>query len=199
MKVLFCKCAWMDKYQGPAYENDDIIVGGGSYVDQTGEGGEQNNFIIHEDNRLRGYVYPKGYTDKYGEKKVQKINLERICKSAKNKEKVEGVLVVWAATHPDEEGSRVIGWYKNATVYREFTGDKYNDYYNVIADFRNCVLITNPNNRKVEIPKASKGVFGFGSALYRFTDEETSKEKVNEIIEYIEWYEENAYDPIWLP
>ena len=45
------------------------------------------------------------------------IKLEKIG-GAETDEKVNGVTVVWTATNPEHGGTRIVGWYKNATVYR---------------------------------------------------------------------------------
>ncbi|SQC01503.1 hypothetical protein [Clostridium tetanomorphum] len=51
--------------------------------------------------------------------KNSELQLEKIDDSGENKDSLEEVLVIWVAKRPnDKVGGRIIGWYKNATVYR---------------------------------------------------------------------------------
>ena len=111
-KIIFCNTGWMDFYKGLT---NDTIVGGGKYVDSMGWGGEMLNFKIF-DNRLYGYVQPK-IDRKYNNPST--IKLEKLGASETD-ESLTGVTVVWTATDPDNGGTYIIGWYKNATVYRHY-------------------------------------------------------------------------------
>lgn len=102
----------MDFYKGLT---NDTIVGGGKYVDRMGWGGEMLNFQSF-DNSLYGYVQPK-IDKKYNNPST--IKLEKLGAS-ETEENLSGVTVVWTATDPDNGGSYIIGWYKNATVYRHY-------------------------------------------------------------------------------
>lgn len=109
--LLFCNIGWMTHYEGLKDKPDDI-VGGGKHVDTYHHGHEACNFLPCKD----GNVY--GYVDRSGNGKQSSINLERIG-GTKACTSVEGVDVVWVATHPERGGRRVVGWYRDATVYRE--------------------------------------------------------------------------------
>lgn len=111
-KIIFCNTGWMDFYNGLT---NDIIVGGGKYVDRMGWGGEMLNFKSF-DNNLYGYVQPK-IDKKY--KNPSSIKLEKLGASETD-ESLSGVTVVWTATDPDKGGTYIIGWYKNAKVYRHY-------------------------------------------------------------------------------
>lgn len=100
MKILYCRIGWMNFYKGP---KNDIIANGGRNDDKF----EVYNFMPHQDMYL-GFVEPMGT-----------IHVERLG-AAKADEYVDDVLVVWLATSPDEGGMRIVGWYRDATVYREF-------------------------------------------------------------------------------
>lgn len=111
-KILFCNTGWMDFYKGLT---NDTIVGGGKYVDSMGWGGEMLNFKSF-DNSFYGYVQPK-IDRKYNNPST--IKLEKLGASETD-ESLSGVTVVWTATDPDNGGTYIIGWYKNATVYRHY-------------------------------------------------------------------------------
>ncbi len=115
-QVFFCRIAWMEKYHGPS--GGDTPKGGGSYVDENHSAFEEYNFSYH-----KGYAY--GYVRAKAESKIHPTNkaikIERINKiQGKNEEQVDGVTVIFFATIPGiSKGSVIVGWYKNATVYRD--------------------------------------------------------------------------------
>lgn len=58
--------------------------------------------------------------------KANELHIEKIngCELLKNEEFAEDVLVVWCATTDLNETS-IVGWYKNATVYRYYEEFKF--------------------------------------------------------------------------
>lgn len=100
----------MDFYKGI---KGDKITGGGKHVDNEGWGGEMFNFKEFE-NKVYGYVQPK-LDRKY--QNPSTITLEKLG-GLETDEKLNNVTVIWTATDPDNRGTYIIGWYKNATVYR---------------------------------------------------------------------------------
>ena len=111
MKILFCNVGWMESYQGQSAA--DKIQGGGSYVHEERMGHEICNFATHRRN-VYGYVRPPNANRQPG---AGQIKIERI--GGNQSDFVSNVLVVWTATRP-EGGTVVVGWYKNAIVYRYF-------------------------------------------------------------------------------
>ena len=107
--ILFCNIGWMSRYEGLDNKSDKI-VGGGSYVRENKSGDEVCNFVKCDD----GYVY--GHVESIKGAKDRSIKIERL---GGNGDYVEGIDVVWTATHPDQGGRRLVGWYRNATIYRE--------------------------------------------------------------------------------
>lgn len=108
-RMFFCNIGWMSRYEGLSGKPDKI-VGGGKYVSDNDSGGEVCNFLIADD----GMVY--GYVETFKNNHDRKIRLEAIGGQG---DRVDGVDVVWTATDPQEKGRRVVGWYRNATVFRE--------------------------------------------------------------------------------
>lgn len=104
-KILYCRIGWMNSYNGLI--NGDKIKNGGSY-NRENIGHEIYNFSSYE-GKYYGYVQPvNGST----------INIDRIS-GEKEIDYIDDVLVVWVATR-DYYGQVVIGWYKDARVYRYY-------------------------------------------------------------------------------
>ena len=113
-RMIFCHVAWMARYRG--YTDDDTPVGDGTYL--APKKAEVNNFKSLGDHMF-GYVPARART----------INVSRIGPTigevacAGNRKlgccdtRTEGVDVVWTAQSPDL-GRVVVGWYRNATVFR---------------------------------------------------------------------------------
>jgi hypothetical protein len=111
-RIVFFNTGWMDFYKGLS---NDTITGGGKYVDSMGWGGEMLNFKPFS-GHLFGYVQPK-IDRKYDNPST--IKLEKIG-ATEDDEKFDNVTVVWTATDPDNGGTYITGWYKNATVFRYY-------------------------------------------------------------------------------
>lgn len=109
-RVLVCRTAWMDFYRG---SKGDKASGGGAYVKEEGFGHELFNFLPGADGRFRGYVRPPGQ----GPVRDQGINIGRLG-AVRGADRIDGVTVFWVATHPALGGTRVVGWYDDATVFR---------------------------------------------------------------------------------
>ncbi|MCF8057571.1 MAG: hypothetical protein K9K37_13165 [Desulfocapsa sp.] len=107
--LFFCNIGWMNRYEG-LKGKPDKIVGGGKYVDENETGHEVCNFLIAND----GYVY--GHVETIKKDKDRAIRLEAFGGEGDHS---SGIDVVWTATDPDNGGRRVVGWYRNATVFRE--------------------------------------------------------------------------------
>jgi hypothetical protein len=108
--LLFCNIGWMARYQGLARQ-EDRIVGGGRHVKEHGRGFEVCNFLPCDDGNIYGHV------EVSKKEEDQNLNINRLSASKPDKS-VKGVTVVWTATHPREGGRRVIGWYREAEVFR---------------------------------------------------------------------------------
>ena len=149
MKIVFCKIGWSSSYNG---DISDKPVNGGSYnINQIGH-------EIHNFKSFNGTYY--GYV----QSTKDNIEVSRIDRDAK--EKAENVLVIWCATREKTRGQVIIGWYKNATIYREhqFVPDdvmeernlKDHNFYNIIS---NDVFLIPENERKFEIDYKGRNVW----------------------------------------
>lgn len=107
--VLFARIGWMVYYAGPQ-SGDERPKGGGRYNNKC-IGHEAFNFARFND-RLFGFVQPPMAA------KDASIALERISPNSRVGS-ISGVLLIFVATDREHGGQRVVGWYRNATVYRE--------------------------------------------------------------------------------
>ncbi len=113
MKILYCRTGWMKEYKG--YVNDDRPINGGKWNNEH-IGHEIFNFLPHS-RKYYGYVKPG--KEKTGESpKVGRIHIDKLGAKV-NDVSINGVLVVWVAKAPQGRGQYIVGWYKNATVYKE--------------------------------------------------------------------------------
>lgn len=196
MRILFCRITNMKYYKGGC--EDDKPIKGGEYVEKYGEAGEEYNFEpikVSESNKFEcfGFVEPK--RNKKG--KINQFHLENLegCSRMKNEEFIEDVLVVWCTTLLSG-GMAVVGWYKNATVFRKPKKDTFTDvnvYYNVRANAEDCTLI--PENMRTQwkwsVPlKAKKRTYGFGSRpMIWYPEELEAKNYLKELVKNIDEYD----------
>lgn len=106
-RLFFCNTGWMENYQG--ITPSDKIVGGGKVVAITQRGSEVCNFLPYE-----GWCY--GFVQPFGRKDVE-IQIDRLG-AAEGDNYVENVDVVLTALKPGG-GTFIVGWYKDAYVFRE--------------------------------------------------------------------------------
>jgi len=176
-KILFLNIGWMKNYKGIS---GDTISGGGSFVDKKGYGHEIFNFFP-ENGLMHGYVQPVI--------PHRTIKLERVGASAKDSY-LDNVLVIWVSKAP-KGGVYIIGWYKNATIFREKqtpdtkTQRQHNGKilgYYAKAKEEDCVLLP-PDKRTKEI---TRGKGGMGQSNVWYADKKEHKEFRTDVIKYIE-------------
>jgi hypothetical protein len=155
-KVLFVRVGWMHFYSGPV-AGDERPIGGGKF-NQTAIGGEVYNFR-ETDGRLYGYFQPVTAANT--------VALERIDPVATHEDALNQVLVVFVARRP-EGGQVIVGWYKDAVVFREnvdHSPGKPQGYGHFCSAERgNCTLLPE-ENRRLEIP-SGKGGMGQSNVCY---------------------------------
>jgi 5-methylcytosine-specific restriction protein A len=173
MPILFCNVGWMKGYDG--IDGDSIHRGGSYNKDSIGH--EVCNFS-NVGGQVYGYVQPTG-----------QVNVEKLG-AGKNKEYAKGVTVIWTAG-PDRGGTAVVGWYKNATVYREpqpiknpTTLQKKNglDTYRISASASDAMLLP-VDKRSFIIPRAVKG--GIGQSNVWYADKPESAELVTRVLSLV--------------
>ncbi len=172
--VLVFRIAWMDAYRGVT--KTDRPVGGGSYVAERGFGLEAFNFAEHN-GRYYGFGEPKG----------RGVNLTRLG-SPEGATELNGVTVIWVATHPSERGQRIVGWYTDAVVFSEVQKSPSEDrrlpdgsLAEYLVSSQHAVLLDR-DERIYEVPRATKSSPGIGQSNIWYPNEELSAK----FIEYIE-------------
>ena len=114
-RMIFLNIGWMENYQGLG---DDSIAGGGSFVQRYNESRDADSCPpceIRNFQPYEGYMY--GFVRVTGRIAACSIRIERLGAS-RSDDFIDGVLVVWVAKSPSD-GTVIVGWFKNATVYRD--------------------------------------------------------------------------------
>ena len=124
-RMIFFNIGWMKSYKGM---KGDSIKGGGSYINEHGEGGEMYNFYP-----IKNYCY--GFCGGKGT-----INIQRLDPSIKG-DKLDDVLVVWVATDPSGAGRKVVGWYKNATIYKKSQAPPASPLWGYCAKAKKAIVL----------------------------------------------------------
>ena len=184
-EMIFLNTAWMKHYRG--ITKDDRPMHGGEYIKDNVFGSEIFNFLPYNGD-LYGYVQPPrgGNAHPRGV-----INIERLGAGWLD-DWIGGILVVWVA-RSEALGSVIVGWYKDATVYREvqpapvhsnrlYDGEEL-DYY-IKTKEANGVLLP-IKNRTFQIPR---GRGGMGQANTWYADQENNEIFKSKVVEYIENY-----------
>ena len=182
-KFLFCRVGWMEHYQG--LDNGDEITGGGSFVEEYGTGSEIYNFTVEEvpGDRLGDFVGSHerkniipmhfGFVMYQGQIEISRLG------AGPRDEFVDGITVFWVAPDPDKNHDRLIGWYKNARVFRHhadaeidwITSRDEEEYWcNIWAQAKDGVLLP-LEERKMIIPRAKSGCGGIGQANVWYAQE----------------------------
>lgn len=191
-KILFCKISYMSWYKGidngDRYKKD-IPYSKNAYTMKTGHAGEEYNFKIqslHGNKACFGFVETKSTNGIY----PNQIHIENIIgsKDLKGENMADDVLVVWFAPIESEKNAiSVVGWYKNAVVFREYQYFDNIEYaVNILAWAEDCVLLPDGKRRRGEwkIPKT----FNFGEAHVRYPKSE-DKDYISRLINNINNYD----------
>jgi hypothetical protein len=166
-RFVFVRVGWMQHYRGVT-PGDERPIGGGGY--NRGEVGHEICNFLPLRGKLYGYYQPQMRADQ--------TDLARIDSSASAAAELENATVIWVARHPSG-GQQIIGWYREATVYRtlgpEVAGrpDGFEDY-RCTTDKEQGTLIP-VSAREFQIPHG-KGGFGQANICYPLSSDGTRKE-----------------------
>ena len=163
--IIFVRTSFMKYYKGT---DGDTPVNGGSYIAENGTGHECYNFdaVEYDDGTAECY----GFAMLAGGGNAEpQLKIENIvgCEAFKKEEAIDNVIVVWCAK--EEKNIRVVGFYKNATVFRyskylDFENG-YRQWFNFVADKKDCVLL--PYQERFSsgqwfVPTSGKNGYDFG-------------------------------------
>lgn len=158
-KILFCNVAWMKEYQG-IKEGYDEPKGAGS-----GGKGRKKYEVYNFDpigDSYYGYVHTSGqWKISDGQETPPQININNLGASDKHESIDDGITVVWTAPFQGKGERVIIGWYQNATVFRERqehsldeSRKEYNKFY-IKASVDDSELL-DEHDRTFKIPRAPK-------------------------------------------
>ena len=179
--VLFVRVGWMQSYAGPV-PGDERPIGGGSY-NRRKLGHEAYNFQVRR-GRLYGYYQPHMASDQTA--------LERVNPAGDGADALHGVTVVFVARKPKGGGQVVVGWYRNATVYRRLKprtpGRKRGFGYRCAAAASDCMLVPVPNRTFSVV--GGRGGFGQTNVCYprEANGESKAVSWMGEALRYIDSY-----------
>ena len=190
--LILCRIAWMDNYQG--ITNDDVPLGGGRYIDNNQDGFEKYNFLLRE-NGYYGFV--ETMETKAGSGVYNKICIENIDPSYSKDDSIDGVRVVFISRHPNTNKMLIIGWYDNATIYRERQYIDGNTYMMHCSETDAHLIST--NERTFEIP-TGKNAIGQSNFFYIQSNVE-QRDLEYKIVQYLDSLLENKesnfyYEPV---
>ena len=161
---------------------NDIPKHAGKYVDEHNDAYEKNNFHIWDDGFCYGFVE----TGHYKGSKPRKLNIDNIT-NGHNEEFVEGVTIVFCALSDIQRKTVIVGWYNNATVYRNRQFTSCNHMYNLKVK-REDVVLLNELDRLYHVPRARKDGVGFGQSQVWYATSENAQEFKKWVLNYIEGY-----------
>jgi hypothetical protein len=157
---------------------NDPPYNGGEYVVKNGNAGEKINFHSFGDGIAYGFVETRGDLDH----NPYQIHIERLVPGAG--EQLDGVNVVFCAKDPYDKRTKVVGWYKDATVYRhqqKLTVDDVEYPYFFQTDLKNSVLIPQ-EERDIYVPTVQVEGYGMGQANVWYADKENVQEFVHGVL-----------------
>ena len=153
--IVYFNIGWMEHYAG--FAKDDKTIGGHAYLQGHPHGGEAFNFSVSHAGTMRGYRPPGA---------GEKTNITRMG-AANRADHIDGALVIWLAKEPASGQTLIVGWYRNATVFRD-AQDGGNDLgdericYSAEAAKDDAVLLTPPMRTFPVKSSRTKPGAGFG-------------------------------------
>ncbi|SFE10180.1 DUF3883 domain-containing protein [Methylobacterium sp. 13MFTsu3.1M2] len=160
--MVFVNIGWMKNYAGATA--DDQPVGGHGYLKDGNIGHEVFNF-----KPLRDSVY--GYVPR-----AARINLKNLG-GATSDESIAPVTVVWIARNPSNKKTYIVGWYKNATVFRnndhiKLTRERgFDVVYQITAPADDATLLSVDRRQFIIPTEKAEGNLGQSPVWYGGKDE----------------------------
>lgn len=178
-RILFCNMGYLEFYDTTM--DTKPIEYGGKYPNEHKTGGEINNFYHYEEGKYYGFVEPGFKNNKQNMLHIEKIDGDYKCKN-----EIPDVTVVFCAKSPVLKKTVIVGWYKNATVYR-WVKEHNRVKYNITTNSGNAVRLSEIE-RTFEIPRSNSAEnLGFGTSQlwYAKADNEEVKKFVSRVLDYI--------------
>ena len=190
-KTLFCNIAWMKRYSG--ISKDDKPFSGAKYVSETSDAYEKYNFLDYDDGYQYGFVetkHPNGTVDLTASYK--KFNLEHFGEEYKDSVYADGILVIFFARNPSDMKFYIVGYYKNADVFkiRQFAHHddvEENIQYNLRCKKEDAILIDIDTRISLNLPK---DIQLFHRQLFFYPYKSPNAEICTKIVENVLQYDE---------
>ena len=193
MRIIFCNITWLKNYVGVS--NDDKLgKTGEGYIVENNEAHEAYNFQDYN-GKCYGYVSNKGGS----------LHLERFEKATVNDDSVDKVLVIWVAKQGKTGKNVIVGWYKDAILYKysqesySYGGIGRDLYFSMEAMSKDCYLLPE-SERKFEISRAvvvGKDM-GMGQSNIWYAESGYAKTIfIPKVLEFIESYNQGFINAIY--
>jgi hypothetical protein len=165
----------MKRYKGSAAD-DEKPIGGGSYT-RKNVGAEVFNFLPVE-GKLRGFFQPSG----------GKVRLERIEPGFRG-DALDGVLLIFVARNPNGGGQYIVGWYRDATLFRQPRSSPWGENFPYVAEAAEDRGKLLPESRRLHRIPTGRGALGQANVWYPC--DENGQEKadlgwVDEALRYVD-------------
>jgi len=184
MRIMFCNIAMLKNYIGVSDEDNG----------ENNEAHESYNFQDYN-GKCYGYVSDKGGS----------LHLERFEKATVNDDSVDNVLVIWVAKHGETGKNVIVGWYKDATLYKysqechPYGGIGRDLYFSIEAWSKDCFLLPE-SERTFEIPKATVVGKDMGMGQSNIWHAESSYAKtifIPKVLEFMESYKQGFINTVY--
>lgn len=188
-----------------SYCYDGNVGGSFRYVKENNTACELFNFQsinIKGKDMCWGFFEPgftQGGYDNGG--KQRKVSLNRIDKSGDSVLCIDNVTVIWCAYIDSLKHSSVIGWYRDAKVYRDMIALPYERFperctpefeyvHNVESAKENCVLLPIEEIKSCRwlSPRQKTDGYGFGQSNMWYAEEALAKDFVDSILLKVDTY-----------
>lgn len=180
---VVCCIGWMTHYNG--ITEADTISRGGSWPNE-----DKHEVFNFSKNGKFCYGYVQGGK--------RCFNLSKIAGKAVDSDYLENVFVIWVAPRKTG-GLYIVGWYKNATVYRDYVNIKGREYsFSAKAKYEDCILLPD-DERTFEVFRSKHGQRGFlgrPRVWYGDYDSPEVKKHVADILSYINNYQNNNHKKV---
>jgi hypothetical protein len=175
-RMLFLNVGWMIRYSG--LTSDDPTIGNFGYLADRTHGHESYNYTDQS-----GWMFgnhPSGSA----------TNLEKLG-APPGAKSVDHIDVVWFSKHPKSDRAVIIGWYLDATVYRNFQTpqhEKANTFegepigFKVKARASSCTLLP-VGDRLFPIPGGAKIKGGYGQNVNWYGTDDFFRNAVSSYID----------------
>lgn len=182
--MIFFNIGWMRAYDG--FQSADETLGRHGHLKHSRRGAAAFNFTP-----IDGILYG------YRPSETRKIGIERLG-AAPSAESIDGVTVVWMALRPGSDETVIVGWYRDATVWREAPlipnlaarqARAYDEFpeprYMVEAETSRCRLLP-VEARDFRILSSHRQVGGFGQSPTFYDELDLNRTRVEKYIADIE-------------